>query len=201
MEGRGGRDLRGLRLISSRMLLLEVGWPSATPSLTGLWRIHSITLPSTRSPTILCTPRDILPSVMPRTPSPSRKMVPPNSSTSSSRETRPPGSITPPNARADSLASRTRTDPPRLNAASTSPEPNRPSIVTCGRRAKSRLLHQAMRPWRLLRVIRRPSLSCMLRGVNSARVWRMSLPSMPNLRVCQFTSSVVMRNVTLSRRI
>mmetsp|Transcript_25434 Transcript_25434/g.54714 ORF Transcript_25434/g.54714 Transcript_25434/m.54714 type:complete len:202 (+) Transcript_25434:159-764(+) len=199
MEGLGGRDSKGRGLISSRMLLLEVAWPSATPSPTGLWRTLLITLPSTRFPTILCMPRDTPPLVMPRTPSPSQKMAPPNSLTSSSRETRHHGWTMHPSVRDDSLASRTRMDPPRPNAVSTLPEPNRLSIAICGRRARSRTLHPARKHWRSLREIRRPLLLFMLHGVNSAREWRMNLPSMLRVLVSPFTSSVVMRNVNLCR--
>mmetsp|Transcript_23401 Transcript_23401/g.29904 ORF Transcript_23401/g.29904 Transcript_23401/m.29904 type:complete len:202 (-) Transcript_23401:297-902(-) len=201
MEGRGGRDSSVLGLISSRMPLLEVDWPSAIPSLTGLWKIPLITLPSTTFPTTHCTPRDILPSVMPRTPSPSQRTAPPNLSTSSSRETRPPGSTTPPSVRDDSLDSPTRTDPPRPSAVSTLPAPNRPSIAICGRRARSKALPPTTRRLRLLSPERRPSLPYTLHGANSAREWKMNFPSMRSQPVFPFTNSAEMRSVTLSRRI
>mmetsp|Transcript_16491 Transcript_16491/g.29807 ORF Transcript_16491/g.29807 Transcript_16491/m.29807 type:complete len:202 (-) Transcript_16491:341-946(-) len=201
MEERGGRDLRGRGLISSRMPPLEVDWPSATLLPTGLWRIHLITLPSMRSPTILSMPRDTPPSVMPRTLSPSQKMAPPNLSTSSSRETPPPGSTMPPSARVDSSALPTRMDPPRPNAVSTLPAPNRLSIAICGRRARCRTLPPTMMPSILSREIPRPSLPSMPHGVSSAREWRMNLASLLKMRASRCTSSVEMRSVILCRRI
>jgi hypothetical protein len=47
---------------NKNIISTEVDWPNATPSPTGLSRIHSITLPSTRCRTIPFTPRAILPS-------------------------------------------------------------------------------------------------------------------------------------------
>mmetsp|Transcript_18010 Transcript_18010/g.25531 ORF Transcript_18010/g.25531 Transcript_18010/m.25531 type:complete len:202 (-) Transcript_18010:280-885(-) len=199
MDVRGGRDLRGRGLISLRMLRLVGGWPSVTLLRIGLWRIRLIILPSMRFLIILCMLRDILRLVMPRIPSPSQRTDPPNSSTSSSRETKPHGSTTPPNVRDDSSAWPTKTDPPRLNAVSTLPVPNKPLIVICGKRVPFRTLHPLMRLRKSLAVERRRLLPCTHHGANSAREWKRNLPSMLRVPVFPFTSSVEMRSVTLSR--
>mmetsp|Transcript_21052 Transcript_21052/g.31412 ORF Transcript_21052/g.31412 Transcript_21052/m.31412 type:complete len:202 (+) Transcript_21052:68-673(+) len=199
MDVRGGRDLRGRGLISLRMLLLGVAWPSVTLLLIGLWRIRLIILPSMRFLIILCMLRDTLLMEMPRIPSPSQRTDPPNTSTSSSRETKPHGSTMPPNVRDDSSVWPTKMDPPRLNVVSTLPVPNKPSIVICGKRVLLRTLHQLMRQPKSLAVERRPLLPYTHHGANSAREWRRNLPSMLRVLVFPFTSSVEMRSVTLFR--
>mmetsp|Transcript_3041 Transcript_3041/g.5138 ORF Transcript_3041/g.5138 Transcript_3041/m.5138 type:complete len:202 (-) Transcript_3041:267-872(-) len=199
MDVRGGRDLRGRGLISLRMLLLGVVWPSVTLLRTGLWRIRLIILPSMRFLIILCMLRDILLLVMPRIPSPSQRTDPPNSSTSSSRETKPHGSTTPVNVRDDSSVWPTKMDPPRLNVVSTLPVPNEPSIVICGKRVLLRTLHPLMRLRTSLAVERTLLLPFTRHGANSAKEWKMNLPSMLRVLVFPFTSSVEMRNVNLSR--
>lgn len=139
--------------------------------------------------------------VMPRIPSPFPRMVPHALSTSSSRVIRHPGSTMPPNVRDVSSDLPTRMVRPRLSVVSTLPVLNKHSIVTYGKRVRYKVSLRMMMPWRLLRGVRKPLLPYMHLGVNSVRVWKMNLPSMLKVPVCPFTSSVVMRSVTLCRNI
>mmetsp|Transcript_56122 Transcript_56122/g.157471 ORF Transcript_56122/g.157471 Transcript_56122/m.157471 type:complete len:206 (-) Transcript_56122:206-823(-) len=203
MAEHDGKDLNVPGSTSSKMPPSAEDLPSATPSLTGLLRTLSTTSPNTKSPTTLFTPRDTHPLEMPRIPSPSPKMVPPNSSTSNSRETRPHGSTMPLSVRDVSSVWPMPTVPPRRNAVSTSAVPRRPGIAICGwlENPRSRSLKAPMPPFKSRNLASPLSWSFMPPGANSLKRWRKNMKSLLlKLEVILiFTASVETRNVNLSK--
>ena len=139
--------------------------------------------------------------VMPRTLSPSPKMDPLASLTSSLREILLHGSTTPPSVRDVSSDLPIRMDLLRQNVAFTSKERKEPLIETFGRRGLSKILPLTMKRLILSSLAKKQSLQYMLLGVSFARVWKRSFPNTRNQLVCQCTNLGVTKRGSLSVKI